>query len=885
MERKTTLHIVPHTHWDREWYFSTEEYRYRLLRAVKTLVRCLETGEIPYFEFDGQTVALEDFLAVCPEYADRVRALTASGALRIGPWYTQPNTFMSGAEAQVRNLLRGRDFMRKMGAENTVNYQPDQFGYNAQLPQFMRDFSLSHLVGSRGLPKGCDTYFLWEGSDGTVVPVAALIGSYGNAPCLFPFDAPKKMPVLGTEVVQEPLADHLPRLLEERKRAIAPHILAMNGADHLTANTAMQKTLKKIRTLSPEISVTADCFPGYLAAVEASLEKQPLVVTGELRDPRENVILPASQSTRTDIKKRSVRAEDMLIYEIEPLLARLSAIGEEDLPYAAHSLAWDYLLQNHAHDSLCGSNCEQASAEIAVRYGKVEALAREIRAEADGRLFRRIAGCPDEAILVENPLPCERDEPVVLEIAVPRVRDYAVPRLYAEGKEIPTVILSEKDDTFLRFVPFAGGPKQIDVTRFTVVARPGVIPPLGYRLFAVRGGEAPKAASGIVTAPDRLENEFLSVVIRADGTLDVTDKRTGRVFTGGNRFADDGECGNGFEHMSPAADRVIFSTGQNLSVEVAENDPLRGVLRVRQEMPVPLSSDKDCRAERVAPLSIRTDVILRAGVPYVEFLTEIENRSCDHRLRVLFPTDIASPESFAGQPFDVVTRPVRPSYVPAPDDREPFAAYHPMHGFCGITDGQSGVAVAADGLMEYEVSEDRHALTLTLLRATDKIYQYCYERGEKLRIPSAQMVGKHSFRYALIPFAGEAAEVIPVTEAFRHPLTAAQKDFLEAEADPCYVAPAADLPTAGGFLRVDGGCVFAACKPASDGRGTVVRLYNPTEKPQPARVSAMDGYTLVFAAQTTMAEDRETPLAVTDNAFSLTARPKEILSLRLCMRK
>ena len=112
---KITLHIVPHTHWDREWYFTFEEFRYRLIKLMDILLEYMDKDEIEYFLLDGQTIALEDYLQIRPENRKRLEILIQAGRLIIGPWYTQPNVFMCNAESQIRNLLRGRKDMDKYG--------------------------------------------------------------------------------------------------------------------------------------------------------------------------------------------------------------------------------------------------------------------------------------------------------------------------------------------------------------------------------------------------------------------------------------------------------------------------------------------------------------------------------------------------------------------------------------------------------------------------------------------------------------------------------------------------------------------------------------------------------------------------------------------------
>ena len=196
MENRFTVHVVPHTHWDREWYFTLEEFRYRLIKLMDRLLDYMERDIIDFFQMDGQTIMLEDYLAVRPENRERFHKLVRDGRLLIGPWYTQPNVYMSGAEAQVRNLLLGKKDMERWGAPaNKVNYMPDMFGFPGQLPQMMEGFGLDHLIGGRGMPKQCPTYLRWEGVDGSLIHVCHMPGSYINACGISErpsFDPPRK---------------------------------------------------------------------------------------------------------------------------------------------------------------------------------------------------------------------------------------------------------------------------------------------------------------------------------------------------------------------------------------------------------------------------------------------------------------------------------------------------------------------------------------------------------------------------------------------------------------------------------------------------------------------------------------------------------------------
>ena len=108
--------IVPHTHWDREWYRSYQEFRLNLVDMLDALLVLLESDDsYPYFMLDGQMAALDDYLEVRPEHEDRVRALTGAGRLGVGPWYILMDEFLASGETIIRNLqlgLQARRFIR-----------------------------------------------------------------------------------------------------------------------------------------------------------------------------------------------------------------------------------------------------------------------------------------------------------------------------------------------------------------------------------------------------------------------------------------------------------------------------------------------------------------------------------------------------------------------------------------------------------------------------------------------------------------------------------------------------------------------------------------------------------------------------------------------------
>jgi alpha-mannosidase len=331
-----------------------------------------------------------------------------------------------------------------------------------------------------------------------------------------------------------------------------------------------------------------------------------------------------------------------------------------------------------------------------------------------------------------------------------------------------------------------------------------------------------------------------------------------------------------------------MSTGRNLTISVGENTPIKAVIHIEQTLCVParLNEQRNARSETQAVIGISTDVILHSGCDWVEFKTHIDNTARDHRLRVAFPTDIQSDHAFAGQPFDVVMRPVQPDSAGkfSIEDAEPWVGYHPMSDFCGLSDGNTGVAIAGDGIIEYEVLPPRNALCLTLLRATDRLHPGVLEKGQKFRIPGAQLLCGLDYRYAFIPFAKNYEHALPSVERFRHPLCSFQKDFLEAESMPEYQQPPTILPLLGQFIRVDSLCQTTAIKPAQDGNGIILRLYNPVDQVTDITITVDPIFMIGSARRTRMDELDSSNIDANDNLIHLQAMPKECVTIRLLLK-
>ena len=167
----TAVGIVPHTHWDREWYAPFQQYRVQLVHLVDDLLGLLEADpSFTRFLLDGQTAVVDDYLAVRPDAAPRLAALAAAGRLQVGPWMILMDEFMVSGETIVRNLQHGLVRAAALGGDAAmrVGYLPDMFGHVAQMPQILRLAGLEHAVVWRGVPSDVTrTAFWWRAPDGS----------------------------------------------------------------------------------------------------------------------------------------------------------------------------------------------------------------------------------------------------------------------------------------------------------------------------------------------------------------------------------------------------------------------------------------------------------------------------------------------------------------------------------------------------------------------------------------------------------------------------------------------------------------------------------------------------------------------------------------------
>ncbi len=878
--RKYTAYVVPHTHWDRAWYLPFEEFRIKLVRMFDKLLRIYQANpRFSAFSFDGQTIVIEDYLQIRPETERRIRRLVKDGRLAIGPWYVLPDEFLVSGEAMIRNLLVGHTIARNFGKVMKAGYIPDPFGHISQMPQILRGFGIDSMIFSRGSGRRvreAGLVFKWFGADEqSWVYGVRQAGMYGD---LMLWGVPEGEPV-DTLAVDHSLAlqqvQNLIALIEKRKNSTSA-LLFNNGHDHLAAQPTVPELIDYVNENQEQAYLVQGTFEDFVGALRKDT-RSLVPVSGEMHEGMDAVLLSGIFSARMYLKQANASAQTLLEKFSEPLATFAWTLGA---PYPGEFLlhAWKELLRCHPHDDIGGCSVDSVHDEDMDRFGRVQQIGGILARESLEHIARQVSGQSRTSLVVYNPLGFSNSGEVKITTAIQRQEVPQNPRLLDQrNREIPAVI------EWSAFPDTASKPSDPETGELRISFLAENLPPCGYRVYTLGRGEKKKPARSSRSADSFIENEFFKITPNSDGTIDLKDKETGVKYKRLNFFEDTEDAGDEYDY-SPLPEphtRTVTSSGKRARVSVVRSVPYRQSLEVSLALRIPcsLTRSRKSRARRMVSLPIRSTVTLYRGIRRVDFETTVDNRACDHRLRAGFPTGIRTAFADAESKFDVVRRQIRfPKYTKK--YRQPPVPTQHVETFVDIHDGKRGFALLNQGLPEYEAREEADGITIyqTLFRSIgwlsrpDLVTRGRGNVGPQFPTPGAQMPGKWTFRYGIVPHRGtwEDAELWQVGQSFTSPVLG---HFCE--------TGGGTLPPESSFVSIDPSSVLiSAIKRSESGEGIVVRFYNLASRKVRATVRFFRPITQ--AHLTRLDETRLKPLKVlAGNSVAVPVGAKGIVTLEI----
>ena len=369
-----TVSVVPHTHWDREWYAPFQRFRLQLVDLLDDLLPRLEADpSFRHFLLDGQMAVVDDYLEVRPEAEATLRRLATSGRLAMGPWYALPDEFLVSGETLVRNLQLGLRRAAAFGGAMDVGYLPDMFGHVAQMPQVLAQFGFEHTVVWRGVPSAVDrSGFWWEAPDGTTIRAEYLPEGYGNG-ARVPDDA-------------KALLHLVDGFISTHETLLDGPVLWMVGTDHQTPRPWLGRVVLEANELQDDVELVIRSLAEHVA--DAPTEGLPHWA-GELRSGARANLLMGVGSNRTDVKVAAAVAERTLERLAEPLAALFTPAA--DWPQTLLDLAWREVIRNSAHDSVCACSHDDVVDAVLHRYAEARHIGKGLVRRTMGRFADSLA--------------------------------------------------------------------------------------------------------------------------------------------------------------------------------------------------------------------------------------------------------------------------------------------------------------------------------------------------------------------------------------------------------------------------------------------------------------------------------------------------------------
>ncbi|HYV97320.1 MAG TPA: glycosyl hydrolase-related protein [Gemmatimonadaceae bacterium] len=866
------VHLISHTHWDREWYLPAARFRQLLVAMVDELIDD-PPRDGASFLLDGQTVVLDDYLAVRPERAAELTELVRTGALEVGPWFVQADELIPGAEAFVRNLLAGRRALNAIGAKAPpVLYCPDTFGHPAALPMLARGFGCTSVIASRGYggsrwPAGDAAW--WIGPDGERVLFFHLSKSGYETGAQLPTSADA-----ATRRWREIHGDLIPR-------SKLGAVLLMNGADHHARQARLADAIAALTAAAQPDVIRPSSLTAFGTDIALRAENIQLPeIRGELRDSYGWMwTLQGTFATRAHQKRRNARLERLLTRDVEPwvALATLQPTSPRALQPLLHS-AWRSLILCHPHDTICGCSTDEVARAMDARLDEAETQALGLRRDA---VFSLTGHSPEAArtnkdawtpvVLVRNAAARPREGVALVRLtsflADVKVGIHPDAAPAPEAKRVtPALAGALASQVLARSVAdeLTESPRHYpddDVVAVTEVA--AWLPPVpAYTVSGFR--QATRARATAIPNPVHAEGLAISngrVTIRVDdetGRVDLADHVHGRVIENLLEWESLVDLGDEYT-PSPRGEKFAPAFG---AARVEHRGPVRAAIALRWSM----------RSGR-ENVTVRARLIIDADARFVRIAVDGENHALDHRLRLRVATDLRHPRVFADSMFGPVER---VPLVVAPDEArmELPLTTAPLHRYVSLFGKNRGATLYSDGLCEYE-ADDAGRVTVTIVRAVGELSRGDLpERpgnaGWPTPTPGAQCPGSFGAELALFLHGARTPDVVDDVERTSDdvllPLTGAT--LRSALAVP---------PPSGGIELTGTGLAFSAAKGADAGGWMVLRCVNLLD--QRTQGAWTLRATIREAVRSRLDEQPGEALAPDGSTIRFTAGPREVVTI------
>ncbi|WP_062269700.1 glycoside hydrolase family 38 C-terminal domain-containing protein [Endozoicomonas arenosclerae] len=684
------VHVLPHTHWDREWYFTQQDSDVLATYNFTKVIETLETeSDYSVYHLDGQSSIVEDYLKVLPHMRDRMAKLVGDRKLLIGPWYTQTDSFNVAGESIIRNLKYGMHVAESLGHSMKVGYLPDTFGHNAQMPTLFKGCGIDNIIFWRGIDFDQQvekSNFIWTSLGGDNIIACNLVHGYGAA----------------KNIVAEPA--HLDKKIfpmVEKIKALSglDEVLIPSGGDQVNIDPNLPETLRIATERSPADDIyqisSMEAYVDYLRGQQDRFENY----VGEFKAPRYARIHKTIGSVRYDIKKLNFEIEQFLLKKLEPVVAIAKASGIR-VHTQLIDIAWKKIIECHAHDSMGGCNSDATNADIMHRLKQAEEICHGLY----NLVIKEIASqvCAESEIMVFN----NRVKPYTGLVNLVVFSKFESIQLKQGDKVVPTEILYRETLDGGKVIEVTkDGEKEVPVPpyyRFELKAEVDQLPAMGYRIYSLESSESTPEAKAV--DHQRIENDRYCLKLE-NGQLTLLDKTSGREISELFQFENVADDGDSYDFSPLRGDQAILSEGFEW-LETQRGETVQ-VMKLWLNMPVPGDMAERQKGKRESEIGFNLTLTLEKDATQLAVTIETLNQVKDHRVRLLVNSDIHTENSISTLPFGVISRPVvnQPAEGWEKQYREAPVDIETTEGAVALAQQGRAMVLTGRGLKEFQILE------------------------------------------------------------------------------------------------------------------------------------------------------------------------------------
>ncbi len=692
MKKKVIAYL--HTHWDREWYREFEVFRLRLLSVFDNTLNLLEKGRIPCFYFDGQTSAIEDYLEINPQKETLIKDLIKQKKLFIGPSYTLIDEFLTDGVCFRKNIEIGLKYAKSLGCKDFLGYFADTFGHSKNVPLILKEFGIDKAVVWRGCPENIPSEFLFNG-----IKTVNLIRGYF-------------MDIFSSDLPIKEKSNFIKEILDKIAEKSSNVLLLPIGADHLGVKSDIKEQINEINEHLQDYEIELSSPFKYFELIKNNFK---IKCNDELRDNSSTFILSGCYSSRVKLKQYNVKCSYML-----DLANRFQKFAKKKYKTKSYDNVIEYayklLLQNQAHDGICGCSTDLVHKENEIRYEKVLQIADTV--------VKEIIQETGEKSLIIN----------LSNINFSGIIEFQSPQKYSD-KEFELLCVEKGVKDALLY-----NPQKIPITEdykniYTYLAEienktPSKILSKTHRPY---GGNYSK--SDLSISDNKIENSKISLLIK-DGKITIKDKISNQTFSDFIDFVDFKDKGDTYNFgpkINDLGEKSII-----ISSKISRKKELKSSLLVKF---------------KVKNTILNTEISLNKNSHLINFKINWNNKIKNHLLQVQFNLKEPITKTFSEDMHTLIERSFNPDYdirknlpqtkgIEAKTNTAPLQRYVSAQGFEIIT----------KGLCEYEVKKS--SILITLLRSTGIISNpknpaRLTPAGPPIIVKNAQQLGNNTAEFSI----------------------------------------------------------------------------------------------------------------------------------------